>query len=302
MSVWTMVDIDGLQEDQVQLTYNADGSIDAQLIQTWVAVTDYATSGDKSLPTLALTAAVAGGNAVPQITEYLLLGGSSTLYQVTRAMPKRTGPGSFSIQIEAHWKYTPPPPTTKFNVDIDFSGQSFTQDAYQDKSGDAIVNSAWQSFDPTIPEEFYDERIEISYNVTSDQSASFAAVRGCVNNASLSFNIQGVSRTFPERGLKCEDVKQSASLPLGDGTKVFKVTGSFISRADTYITNVADQGLYQLSSGALVPCTDGKGKAATTPMLLNGSGVQLAAETAAVFITFKMETEADFSTVFTGLA
>jgi hypothetical protein len=292
-TTWITCDIDNTQENQVQNTLADDGSITSQLIETWIVATDETSRSD---PVDALGASVSGGKTLPALGDFI---GD---FQVVRVLPKRNGPYSFTVQVESKWKYTPPPPASKFSVSIDFSGQKFTQDAAQDMNEKPVVNSTGDSFNPTVPETFYDERIEVSYQTTADQSATFKTVRGKVNTSAISFAIQGVSRSFAVREMLCEDVKQSDSLPLGDGTPVFKVTASFTGRADTYITNVLDQGFYSLDSGDRAPIKDNAGSPVVTPAMLDGSGNVLAPGADPVFITFKIEKEADFTSIFTGLA
>lgn len=299
--VWKTVDLDASKEDQVQDTLDeTTGAVTSQLIQTWLAITDGTSRAD---PVSARSAQQATGSMVvmPAVGSYLST--TAGLYQVTRVLPKRTGPYSFEAQVEAHWKYTPPLPANKSNITISFSGQKFIEDAHNDSTGTAVVNSAGQYFDPSVPITRYDERISISYITASDQSAAFAGVRGCVNNNSLSFSIKGVSRTFPNRGLLCEDVKQSSTFQISTGALAFNVTADFLSRSDTYTTRVADRGMYQLSSGTLVPILDASGKAVSTPVNLNGSGgVQSPQTNTPNFLTFKMEPEADFTSIFSGLS
>jgi hypothetical protein len=225
---------------------------------------------------------------------------------VTRLLPKRIGPTSFHIQVQADYSYTPTPATSKYSVTIDVDGQTSTQDAYYNKDNLPIVNSAGCSFDPSIKQDIYDEVFNITYSTTTDQSAAFAAVRGMVNSTGVSFAIQGVSRSFSARGLKCINAKQSADLPVGTGggTPAFKCNVQFGARTDGWQTKILDQGYYTLdpTTNEIVAAKDRDMNDVSAPILLDGTGNPLTPGSTPHYLTFKLETEADFTAVFTGLA
>jgi hypothetical protein len=280
-TVWQTVSYDLKREDQFQISLADDGTVTEQVQLYYIAVTDQTSRGT----TVEAAKASAGATAVPAIGDTLVLGGGS--FSVRSVQPRRNGPYSFEVQVQAQSKYTPAK-TGKWNVTTRFSGQAYTQDAHYDMNHKAVVNSAGQAFDPTVTETYYDERIEVSYTTNVDQSAVFAGVRGKVNGSALSFNIQGCSRSFGKRQLKCEDVQQTQAAAAQDGTPVYNVTASLTSRTDGYSTVVLDQGLYRINTGSngssgsasITPIKDSTGTAnVTSPVLLDGHGQPLAMPT-----------------------
>ena len=298
---WTKIwsELGNGKQDQTTLTYNPKRrEATCTVMQTWCGETD-----DKTTESITLIGATDGTNTVPTVGGVYTIAGV-TYYVCTQAIPKRTGPLTFEAQITFAWTYTPTPGTDKYNVSLSFSGQKFTQDAYQDKDGNPVENSAGQSFSPTVKETFYDEIIDVSYNVASDQSATFNDLRGKVNSGSVSFTIRASSRTFDTRCLLLDSASQTDTAnPLSDGTITYAVKLRFINRSDSLEDMILDQGYYSLDgSGKLVAITDKYQKPVSAPVKLDGSGGVLSSDADPVFLTFKIEGEADLSSAFTGLA
>jgi hypothetical protein len=304
-TTWIKVSKDLLLEDQTQstATLNANGSVESvtkQVIETWYAQTDGTSRGTST----EATTATDGTLTVPQVGNlYAFPGTTGTVFTCTRTFPQRTGANSFKIQCEYNWKYTP---TTagKFNTDIKFSGQSTTQPCYYDKDNKPVTNSAGNQFDQPVPQTISDELISVTYSTTSDQSAALAAARETVCNGSVSFTIKGISRTYPHRGLKCLAAEQSVAVTDGSGANVYRVTANFLARIDTFQTKILDQGYMQLngSGTGVVVINDTNGDKVTTPQNLDGAGHYQVPTATPVYITFLIEPETDFTSLFTGLS
>ena len=342
-TTWAQVSLEASGEEQSQPTADDRGRVTTVLQQIYTVVTDQTSKGTV---TEAATANVTGGDTLPPMNG-VITAGDGTLYLVTSKLARRTGPYSFTVQVTG--KQTPYVPTdgSKFNVDISIGGQGVTEETYFDKDGHAIVNSAHQPFNPSPSRTYYDERIDVKYSSTSDQSLAFAAVRGRVNGSAISFNIRGINRSFQPRQLQCLDVQQSITVPAGTGTAngstgtvngsggtlVYNVSASFIARTQPIVTGnttpglngssgfttwIVDKGRYALNtdSGAqaaantagviltLAQITDSAGQHVSEDVWLDGHGGQPTASSETVqpvFLPFKVEPEADFTAIFTGL-
>ena len=296
-TAWRKVSQNLRAEDQVQQTIADDGTITDTVVQTFTAETDHNSYGTA---VESLTASD-GTSSVPSGGQLLVVAGQT--FAVTASLARRSGPFTFDVQVTATAKYVPAK-AGKYSVTVRISGEKSTQDAYYDKDNKAIDSSAGESFDPTLPETLYDERIEISYQTATDQD--YSGVRGCVNGSATNFTAAGVSRSYEADCLLCEDVQQTAAQTQQDGTPTFNVTGTFVYRKDTWSVVVPDKGYYQLNSnGQRVRIMDGDSpaKPIAVPAYLDGSGhvMSLGPVTNPHTLTFKLKDEADFSTFFSGL-
>jgi hypothetical protein len=297
MATWVKVSQDQKIEDQCTGTQSDDGKITWTLIQTWNAQTD----GTSRATTYEAAFASDGTNTIPALGSDIII--DSTEFTVNQSRPKRSGPNSFNIQITSVYTYTPPQSSNKWNVQVNFAGQPFSQTAYKDKDSKAIVNSAGQPFDPSVEHTYYDEKISISYNTTLEQSSSFASIRGMVNSSAVTLSLPGITRSFSARQVYCVDASQSADVNLTDGTATFKVSIELNVRQDTYIDNILDQGFYYLdtSTNEIVQIKDKYGDLLSAPARLDGNGGVLAPGGTPVYLPFKIESEADFTSAFEGL-
>lgn len=310
MAVWIKVTKDSAKQDQVQSTLNTtDHSVTQQVIQTWIAISDSTpVAGVYPAQVTPIEAEVAtvGGLAIPLIGGAYTIGGQAGFICIRR-MPKRHAgnPYLFEIEVEYTRKFiTKPTSATKWNTSVSFGGEKFQQDAYKDKDNKAIQNSAGQYLSPTLKKTFYDERIDVTFNGTSAASAAVAPLRGMVNSSSVTFTINGESRTFPTRSLLLEEATMSSSVASDDGsTPVWTIKLSLINRTDTFVSHVLDQGFMQLDSGTkLVNIKDKWGENISQPARLDSSGQAITDPTAAShYIDFKIEGEADLSPLFAGL-
>ncbi len=283
------------REDQTEFDAAYDGSsIDQHVIQTWIAEYSDVT---------ATTLDAASASGIPVAGSYYTLAGIPW-WKVIRVMPKRSteSPFTFEVQVEYERKISLNP-GDPWDITIAFSGSPFSQTAYKDKDGNDIVNSAGQSFDPTLQKQYFDEKLDISYKTTSPPDLS--DYYGKVNSDEVSFTISGISRDYTARQLKFTEGNISTTLTLGDtgNTPVWDVKLSFLARQDTYVNSVLDQGLCEIKAGKLAPILDEVTKQnINSPARLNGSGVHLAVGGTPVFLTFKIEDETALSPLFDGLS
>lgn len=303
---WVKVWYDIKHQDQITATAAVDdrGNVTSctyQYIQTYFA------QADGFVTTISALSAVdpTSGLAVPQIGTTVSVGGIAA-FKVTRVMPKRSTESSlvFEIQIEYTVKFNVQPGSAnKWNINLKFSGQKTTQQAYQDKDGNDIANTAGQPYDPSVSETLYDEVVTISYDTTDPPDLS--SLRGKVNSDDISFTISGLERGYTARMLLLEDGDVSATFTLSDFTTiVWKVNLVFVYRADTWVDHILDQGYYQINgSGELIPCLDEHGNPINAPARLDGSGAQITDPTASPhYSAFKIEGEAALSSLFDGLS
>ncbi len=296
---FTKVYLDTSRQEQVQSRLNDDGTTEQQVIQTWIAVSDsIATS-----PVAALTASV-GGNTIPVVATSYTIGGVSG-FVCDQTLPKRSTESPYVFEVQAQYtrKRNPAPSGsgTAFNIDISVDGEKLQQDAFYDRNLDPIVNSAKQSFSPTLKRTYYDRKIEISYQTTSD-SFGFETLRGKVNNDSIDITILGVPIDVGVRQLLLENVGISLSAPLeGTGAVVYNVRFTLLQREDTFKDKVIDQGYYQLVAGELSEIVDKNSIAVSQPAHLHSDGTALDPTDPAEFLTFEIEPESALAGLFTAI-
>jgi len=323
--MWTKVQYDSGRQDQVTTTATQDdqgniSSVTQQVIRTWLVVDDGA-SGQPSL--LSAQTASANGNTVPQAGENGVVIDGQGGFFCSQTIPKRTtqSPFVFEVQVQFTRKYQPSQ-QGKYNITISISGQEFTQTAYQAKASPAadgttfsgsvgalvdIVNSAKQSFDPSLTKTYFDEVISISYNTTDADSGQFASLRGCVNSDSVSFDIKGQSRDFQPKQLLVKEISQSTTITTGDdnSTPVWKVSIQLVARQDKYTRSVLDAGYYEKDpndSTKIIGIMDKYHQPISAPGRLDGHGHSAGPTANPVYLGFDVEDQADISGIFEGLS
>lgn len=306
---WTKVTKDSGKQDQVQTSLNtSDFTISQQLIQTWIATSNNVPVAGIYPPQVTCVEAEVASDGIltiPVIGAIYTIGGQAG-FQCIRRMPKRhsSNPYMFEIQIEYVRKFiSKPNNANKWNTSVSFGGEKFQQDAFKDKDSKAIQNSAGQYLSPTLKKTFYDEKIEVSFNASQAASSTVSGLRGMVNSGSCSFTINGETRTFPTRSLLLEEATMSSSHSSDDGTSpVWSVKLSLVYRSDTFVSHVLDQGFMELQSGSLVQIKDKWNEPISQPMRLDSAGKSITdPSVASHYIDFKIEGEADLSTLFAGL-
>jgi hypothetical protein len=215
----------------------------------------------------------------------------------------RTKESPFCFLVTVNWGSTSESPVqfptgAKWNVEISVDGVEYSQPAYKDVNGAALVNSAGDPFDPPLEQTYYDEEITVSFNTRTVDASAIESARGKTNSASFSFTVAGLSRTFATKTLKL--VKASYSTVYENNDSYWKVSYVFRHRVDTWTRTVLDQGYNAWDSVAskLVIIKDKNGDPVNTPAMLDSDG---AVTDTAHFLDFQMEGTASFSTLFTGL-
>ena len=300
---WKQVFIDLGKTDQGTATYDVKtGAVSTQVTQTYVCESD----GKTDMAAGAFLAS-AGSVSVPRAGAIDFFANVGPYY-CTNVQPSRTGPYSYDVQVQWTWTYTPPQPgdPNDWNVTVRDSGSPYEQDAYQDKDKKPIVNSAGQSYDPTLKHTYNDEKITITWKSKNRASARFSGVRGKVNSGGCTLALPGYSQSFDTRTIRCDDAESSVSIPLGNGsatqasTPVFDCTATFTYRPDGFTDHVLDQGYYEVDDdGDLVQIKDKWGDPINAAVPLDGNGSQLDANGTPVFKDYKIEEEADFTSAFT---
>jgi hypothetical protein len=226
---------------------------------------------------------------------------TATLRDVSPAWETQTAAGGNVFKVKCtydsniNWQQSPSE-SEPWEIEFRSESQEIVQDAYQDKDGNKITNSAGQPFDPSLMETIYDEEISIGFKT---YSAPWSAIQSCLgktNSGGCSFTILGISRSFSDNCLKLTEGNYEPY--YGQGVTAWKVSLKFHHRPDTYTRHVLDAGFYQLVSGQLKIINDSSGNPVNAPAYLDGSG---AVSTSAHFLDFNIEEQTDFSGLFTGI-
>jgi hypothetical protein len=310
---WTRVWQDIESNDQTQSTFDYKAlTLDQNCTQVWCAQSD-------TVAVTTVEATVAAG--IPTFGAYYTIGGNfGWLVQQVLAKRNSTAPKLFDVQVTLNRKISfKPDEKDKWACTISIDGQEYSQDAYQDKDAHPVTNSAGEKFDPTLKRVYNDEVISVKYKTLSPPDLS--NYRGYVNGSSVSFTIQGYSKSFAARQLKLKNGRTNTTYV--DGTSgnnaVWDVDLVFEARKDKFIDQVIDEGYYQRTvataspnlcggggggapAGKLVEITDEFQRHLSSPALLDGHGQQLSTGAGAVYLCFPMEPEADFSSLFSGLS
>ena len=110
----------------------------------------------------------------------------------------------------------------------------------------------------------------------------------------VTFSIQGLSRTYEPNTLLLKDATMSTTTNLADGvTAAWKVQVTLLAREDSFVRHILDQGYYELNSdGDLVAIKDKYGDLVSAPVRLDGSGAALDSGADPVYLPFLIEGEA----------
>jgi hypothetical protein len=320
---WTSIWQDINKLDQAERTVDPKSlSITDHISQTWFALSD----------TVAVSATeaqfAATGEPIPTAGLFYTIGGLNWML-CTHVMAQRVAdnPKLFAVQVE-YVRTIALQPGDKWAIQISFTGEKYTQDAFVDSTGAPVTNSAGQSFSPSLKKDYFDEQISVSYKTVSP--IDLADYYGTVNSDTVAFTISGISKSYSERQLRFDNGTYSTSVTLGDGvtdvtasTPVWDVKLTFTGRSgtdefgnpNTFEDHVLDEGLMQLdASGAVVGATpdctadnlinikDKFGNDVSTAVRLDGSGQPLPPCGAPHFITYKIEDEHTLSELFDGLS
>jgi hypothetical protein len=324
---WTKVQLDIQQNDQVTSKLNDDGSIEQNCIQIWTAHSDTVAI----TPNEAMTASD-GTNSIPTMGAYYAIGGTD-YWLCNNIIPRRdqTSPFLFYVQVQFLRKLAVKPEgKSKWSAEISFSGEKYQQDAFVDIFGDAITNSAGDTFDPSVKRTYYDEVLTLQYQTTSPPD--LRDYRGYCNESTLTLDLAGVSRSYDTRTLMLSDGEISTTLTLGDSntspTPVWTVKLVFLNREDTFVECVLDRGFHQLPTSTPNPnvCVGGnklngnttetvqvlsgaasmlrlrtqEGAETATQTNLNGNGQALGSGADPVFLCYYVVPQTDLSPLFSG--
>jgi hypothetical protein len=173
-------------------------------------------------------------------------------------------------------------------LQITHSFAKFESIANEDIDGNAILNSADDYFDPPVTRDDSRPVMRIARNEATFDPATAYQFKDAVNKATFFGADPGT--------VKCADI--SADLIFNpDIGWYYSVSYEFEYNPDGWEKQILDQGLKYLdSTGSKVPVTE-KGIPATSPVLLDGNGAQLAAGADPVFLKFKVYPEEDFDSL-----
>jgi hypothetical protein len=200
----------------------------------------------------------------------------------------------FEVQVTFS---TPPNPgkTGKWNVKVSIDHVESTENGTRYGDGTIIRNSAGDIYPDGQPKVYMDTQYTISFMSDADVADGLDALVGKVNTDEVSFTINGMSRTFEVNGLlfkghRCDTTytdttngkfQFSNQIVLLYRDQNIPGTSTFCGWA----TPLVDKGYRQVSTGSTPPWklvggsktqyADKDGVLITTPIFLNGSGVQL---------------------------
>ena len=285
--------------DQINVTLNP------QTYETDLELTDtYKVQFSDSTAT-PIDAAVAtdGTNAIPQIgTKY---GTSGTAAQLIclhiNPVRRRETPTIFDVQVT--WRNIVLQGTgARWNINIAVRPIRYEQDAWVDKTvtgggtGVPIVNSANQTFNPTLKKIFYDEEIDVSFDcgateagnvITATGDGVTSGCKGHYNPGPITLTVNGVARTFPA-GTLLYGAPEYSTVYVGSPPYDWKFALNFQYRRDGWKDQVPDRGYFSVidngagwaAAGYAARYTkqtfkDMFGDPVSEPILMNGSGAAL---------------------------
>lgn len=173
---------------------------------------------------------------------------------------------------------------------VAWGSATYTEPAVEDIDGNAIVNSAWQSFDPPLTIERRALVATIVYNSEDFNPAQAAEFQGTVNAAATTIG------NFNVGPREAKIIEIGATKQYYKDIEYWQVTIKIEINPETWDRKVLDQGLYELDGDLkLLQMYSDDGEKATEPLLLNGGGFKLPPGEPPEFITYKTFREKDFS-------
>lgn len=232
-------------------------------------------------------------------------GGPGTIFR--DGQPGGTDPFSFmqSVKVKARGEdgldwlvtltYGPYDPTQRPEnpldqpPNIDGDWVQFDRVVDLDTSGNAIVNSAGDPFDPGETKNDTRPVLRVQLNQATFSLALSYANRDAVNNGTWMGAAHGIVKADPVR-------YQRLWHPICGW--YFSCQYAFQFNPDGWHKKPLDCGFKQIVSGKLVNIVDQTGAPITSPAKLNGSGVVAAAGATPIYLDFQIYPEVDFSSVF----
>lgn len=289
---FTQVAIDLSKDDSMSQTYDPSSNrITTKYTHTWVVV-----GSDKTWFAVDLRGASDGTNNLPIVSQPYDIGLGGFPAVCDGVHISRTGPLSWSAAV-SYYQITLPDSTIKLSL----SSVAYPQQAYFDKDGNAVVNSATQPFDPTLTKTYFDAKFTLSYqSFIMPPIDTIMGAKGKVNSDSVSISVGGWSKTFTARQLKEDD--SSADFEYHGTDRIWSVSVSFIVRIDTYVDKLLDQGYCRINdAGNLEGIVDDNGDPVNSPVMLDGSGDVLAMGADPVYLSFPIETETAMSAIISAI-
>lgn len=176
---------------------------------------------------------------------------------------------------------------------VSIGSQSTDEPVYKDRFGNAITNSANETFDPPVTKDIYDAVFTITGNVAQYDEVTGQAYRGMVN--SQAFNIRGASS--PIAAFKAKILEYSGSYAVKNGIPYWALTIVIATRKDGWKRNILDQGFSERDplTGKPKVFKDDEGYPLNQPRLLDGLGKPLASGAPAVFLVKELEEQISFA-------
>lgn len=170
---------------------------------------------------------------------------------------------------------------------VDWDGEQFQRPRDQDRDGNAIVNSAYDPYDPPVMGDDTRPTLTVSRNQTDFSNTLAANYRDHVNSVEFLGWDPGT--------VKCSKITGRQQWhPNVTGHKYWQVTYVFQFDPDGWDSKPMDQGFRKIVAGArrqiLIDSIP-----VTSPVPLNGAGGELAPGGTPVFQSFDIYPEADFN-------
>lgn len=278
------------EQNSCNIIANDDGSFDGGGVENYIV--SFNTADDpRSRPYIARsTTETVGGIRIPALWESHPY--DPWIYVKNKTVRMWEGPLHWLVTVE--YEYVENPLEEPFIAEWLFSSSNEPID--RDREGNALVNSSDEPWDPPIQEEAHDIVLRITRNEPSYNPLAAYEYKKSVN--------QDTFLWFPEKTVKCsvfEGLRQRrANLYYAQVHYEFMIRldktpdgGSYIG----WLRRILDQGLRTKSGGNYTLIKDSEGNPITTPVLLNGSGQQLASGANPVFLTYETKNLKNFSTL-----
>lgn len=162
------------------------------------------------------------------------------------------------------------------------------------KWGKAIVNSAGQTFDPSIERVYYDLTITINRNEPDWDLARQVQYQNAINEDD--FYIAYRKRKYLIRKGQARMANIGAEGRFENSITFFEATYEIQIREDGWGRRVLDEGRMELNNGDIPqrPIRDSEGQPVTYPVMLDGVGQKLANGATPVFLEFTLNKQRVF--------
>jgi hypothetical protein len=307
------------KQQQTVLTYDPQtGTTTSSVIETWVVTTDDINTRTSDIPALAAANTLPSPNApLPLLAEGGWLGENALPAVVKRVQPKRTNEVNTAFEVEIEYQlatiYTS---GQKFNASLTIDGVDSTVPVDVDMNGYAIANSAGDPYDPQQVVDSFEELVTISYQVDTPDEADLSAARGLVNSDSVSFTVNGITKSYSARQMKLKNASLTTQFNTAtsgggySGAPMWTVKIDMLCKTGsaTFETKLVDQGFQYWTGGSKVKFLDANGDPVNTPQYLNGTGGSLNVSAGSsptvsspYFNDFEMEDEYAFDSFLGGI-